>query len=68
MVGELLMKCGHHLFEGALVVNHIAGGRKSVAQTHRHQMLFELGHNNVTKGHGGGPDLGTYHLELSGNP
>ncbi len=62
------MKRGHHLFKGALVVNHIAGRRKSVVHAHRSQMLFEFGHDNVTQGHGSGTDLGAHNFELPDNP
>jgi len=68
VVWILLVKRGHHLFEGPLVVGDLAGIREGVSHAHGSQVLLQLADKDVPQRHGGGPDLGADHLELAGDP
>ncbi len=63
MIGMLLVEGGHHLFEGAFVIEHLVRGREGIRYAHCGQVLLQFGHEDVAQGHGGRANLGPDYLE-----
>ncbi|OPY78412.1 MAG: hypothetical protein A4E70_02381 [Syntrophus sp. PtaU1.Bin005] len=67
MLGEDLAELGHHVFEGPFVAGDGACLGKDVFHTKFFEILFQLGHQDVAQGHGGGSDFGADNLEAPSN-